>query len=219
MGAPTTNTQRLAHWLRNRAHSEFADSLRPRSVRRISRAAGCGRAGEEPAQGKELAQGSDVGLLRRRAAPRARAASWIGLHALTIPRAGAASRLEQLAETAAVDVGKGSCGCIPHWRGTVRKWKCASSGPEGSAAPLVEGSPTSLGWCSNDRLGSRQDDGLDTQLLLARAPMCRATGSSTCSCNAYFGAPVFRTPSRADSVQFETAVQAGPSAYTRPRRT
>jgi ATP-dependent helicase HrpA len=102
MGAPTTNTQRLAHWLRESRGIPSTlirfdlDAVPAHLTARLA----------VVEQGKELAQGNDVGLLRRRCASNARS-ELDRIARNEYPARWRRFELDRLAETAAIDVGQG----------------------------------------------------------------------------------------------------------------
>jgi ATP-dependent helicase HrpA len=108
MGAPTTNTQRLAHWLRESRGIPSTlirfdlDAVPAHLTARLA----------VVEQGKELAQGSDVGLLRRRCASNARS-ELDRIARNEYPARWRRFELDRLAETATIDVEQGSVRVYP----------------------------------------------------------------------------------------------------------
>jgi len=110
MGAPSTNLQRLAHWLKEsrgipealiRFDAEAVPAHLTAQLAVFETAPG-----HEASQRAELARGSDLGALRRRCAAKARAELERRATALS-PGVWRRFELDELGETAAIDVGQG----------------------------------------------------------------------------------------------------------------
>jgi ATP-dependent helicase HrpA len=122
MGAPSTNLQRLAGWLRDargipEALIRFDAAAVPahltaqlavlEAVAELPPAPGpTSGSGHGPRQFRELARGGDLGVLRRRCGAKARAELDQRARALS-PRVWRRFELDQLGETQAIDVGQG----------------------------------------------------------------------------------------------------------------
>ncbi|MDP9011433.1 MAG: ATP-dependent RNA helicase HrpA [Pseudomonadota bacterium] len=179
MGGPSTNVQRLADWLRDPRGIPSSlirfdfDAVPAHLTARLAVVDGSG----DLAQGRELAQGTDVGLLRRRCAAAARA---------ELDRAAGAAHptswrrfeLDELAQTAAIDCAEGFVQVCPT---LVRRAQSVEVGFEWSREEALRRSREGAAFLARLML-ERQTRELakliasDTQLLLAASPYVAGEG-------------------------------------------
>ena len=243
MGAPTTNTQRLAHWLRESRgipSSLIRFDLSALPAHLTARLAVVGQGiepargtelapgkdvaqgtelaqGKEPARGKdlargtELAQGSDVGLLRRRCAASARS-ELDRIARSEYPERWRRFELDQLAETATIDVGEGFVRVYP---ALTRNGQEVEVRFEWSREEALRRSWEGVTYLARLVLERQARDlaktmGSDTQLLLAASPYASGDRLIDMLLQRIFRRACFQDaePPRT-RVQFETAVQSG----------
>jgi ATP-dependent helicase HrpA len=213
MGEPTTNTQRLAHWLkesRGIPSSLIRFDLGAVPAHLTARLAVVEQ-GKEPDQGKELAQGSDVGLLRRRCASSARS-ELDRIARSEYPSRWRRFELDQLAETAAIDVGQGFVRVYP---ALARSGQEVEVRLEWSREEALRRSREGVTYLARLVLERQARDlaktiSSDTQLLLAGSPYVSGDRLIDMLLQLIFRRACFQDaePPRTRA-QFETAVQAG----------
>jgi ATP-dependent helicase HrpA len=173
MGAPSTNVQRLADWLReSRGIPEGlirfdADAVPAHLTAQLAVL----DTGPEPGPLRELARGSDLGVLRRRCAAEARAELDRRANQL-FPGVWRRFELDELGGTAAIDVGQGFVHVYPALAPCPAGVKLRFEWSREEAARTSAQGATALARWMLDRQARDLAKAIaaDTQLLLAASP-------------------------------------------------
>jgi ATP-dependent helicase HrpA len=213
MGAPSTNLQRLAEWLKeSRGIPEGlirfdVDAVPAHLTAQLSVV----EAAPEPRPFTELARGSDLGVLRRRCAAKARAELDRRARALC-PGVWRRFELGELGDTAAIDVGQGSVHVHPALARRPAGVELRFEWSREEAARTSRQGATALARSMLERQARdlAKTIASDTQLLLAASPYLHGDALSDALLHLVFRRACFQDADPPVAREaFEAAVEAG----------